>query len=164
MRHSKGEIDMAYNVERVMQKYAKEIDFIMTATKVGPADVRERERVTSALKYSLAVARNEAGQNPSAEDTDLYKLAEAIRLANNQEECVAAIKRAFPCSWSIILETYDLDWKIPECKTMLRAGRTRHHPSSRIGSEVETLEQDVKALDRHLEELAEEVRKREVDR
>ncbi len=152
---------MGYDEEQVMREHAKEIDIIMKATKAGPGDEQERRTVASALAYSLASAKKRTGKDPSVEDTDLYKLAEAIREANNQEECVTAIKRAFPRRWSIILEKYELDWKIPECKALLRARKATNRRSTRIEAEVENVEEDIKELDRHIEELAEEIRKHE---
>lgn len=151
---------MAYKEEQVMREHAREIDVIMQATRAGPADEQERRTVASALAYSLAIAKKRTGKDPSVEDTDLYKLAEAIRESNNQEECVTAIKRTFPRRWSVILEKYELDWKIPECKEVLRARKAKNRQSSRIEAEVENVEKDVKELDRHIEELVEEVRKR----
>jgi len=152
---------MGYDEERVMQEHAKEIDIIMKATRADPADEQARRTVASALAYSLASAKKRTGRDPSVEDVDLYRLAEAIREANNQEECVTAIKQAFPRRWSTILERYDLDWKIPECKTMLLAWKAKNRRSTRIEAEVENLEKNVKELDRHVEELAEDVRKHE---
>jgi hypothetical protein len=155
------EISMGYDEERVMQEYTREIDIIMKATRADPADEQARRTVASALVYSLASAKKRTGRNPSVADADLYKLAEAIGEANNKKECVTAIKRAFPRRWSTILGKYDFDWKIPECKATLLAGKARNRRSTRIEAEVENLEKNVKELDRHLEELAEEVRKHE---
>ncbi len=151
---------MGYDVTHVMREYTKEIDFIMTATRAGPEDVQERGKVASALTYSLAAAKKRTGKTTSVEDTDLYKLAQAIREAGSQEDCAAAVKRAFPRRWSIIFERYDLDWKIPECKTALRAGKAKKRRPSGIEAEVETLEKDVKGLDRDLEALTKQIRNR----
>lgn len=152
---------MRYDQEQVMREHAREIDIIMKATRASPGDEQERRTVAAALAYSLARAKKRTGKDPSVEDTDLYKLAETIREANNEEECVTAIKRAFPRRWSIILEKYDLDWKIPECKALARTRKAKSRRSTRIKAKVENVEKKVKELDRHIEDLAEEIRKHE---
>ena len=94
---------MGYDVTHVMREYTKEIDFIMTATRAGPEDVQERGKVASALTYSLAAAKKRTGKTTSVEDTDLYKLAQAIREAGSQELAAAVtsgLSRAGGASYS----------------------------------------------------------------
>jgi hypothetical protein len=100
----------------------------------------------------------------SVKDTDLYRLAQAVKQAGDQQECAELVKRAFPRRWSIIFEKYNFDWKL-SCRDM-RPTRRKEPPTkmaegpiSGIEEEVQSLEKTMKELDEHVGELTKEVRK-----
>lgn len=144
--------------EALLREHGRQITEIIEATRDDPEDPEVREEVAAALACSLKEEENSRGTR-SIEDTDLYRLAQAIRRAVDERECAILVKQAFPAEWSIIFEKYDFNWKF-SCRNVEAPMKTTGD-SSGIKEEIEELEETVKELDEHVVELAEEIRKHE---
>ena len=102
----------------------------------------------------------------SVKDTDLYRLAQAVKQAGGEQECAEVVRRVFPRRWSIIFEKYNLAWKF-SCRERRPARgkepskKVAEGPMSGIEEEVQGLEKTMKELDEHVGELAKEIRKHE---
>ena len=162
---SKGEAQM-HDTESLLREYAKEITEIIEATKSDPGNDLVRTEIAAALAESLNRQKKRAGKDLSVKDTDLYRLAQAVKEGRDEHERTLNVKRAFPRRWSIICDKYNFDWKI-SCKDLSavrRKGPPRKRAKSPTGSiegEIEGLEKTMKKLDEQIGELTEEIRKRE---
>jgi hypothetical protein len=91
-----------------LREHAKEITEIIEATREDPENEVVRAEIAAALSASLHCKKMRAR---SVKDTDLYRLAQAVRQAGGEQECVELVKRAFPRRWSVIFEKYNFAWK-----------------------------------------------------
>ena len=152
-----------YEKESLLREHAKEITEIIEATREDPENEEIRAEIAATLSDSLNRKKMRAR---SVKDTDLYRLAQAVKQAGDQQECAELVKRAFPRRWSIIFEKYNFDWKL-SCRDM-RPTRRKEPPTkmaegpiSGIEEEVQSLEKTMKELDEHVGELTKEIRKHE---
>jgi len=145
--------------ESFLREHAKEITEIIEATKEDPENEEIRAEIAAALLDSLHMRKMRAR---SVKDTDLYRLAQAVKQARSEEECAELVKRAFPRRWSIIFEKYDFAWKLP-CRAPTRRKKPpkkmAEGPISGIKKEIQSLEETVKELDEHVGELTKEIGK-----
>jgi NTP pyrophosphatase (non-canonical NTP hydrolase) len=152
-----------YEKESLLREHAKEITEIIEATREDPENEEIRAEIADALSDSLNKKKMRAR---SVKDTDLYRLAQAVKQAGDQQECAELVKRAFPRRWSIIFEKYNFDWKF-SCKEMKPTRRKEpakkmaEGPINGIEEEVQGLERTIKELDEHVGELTKEIRKHE---
>jgi hypothetical protein len=152
-----------YKKESFLREHAKEITEIIEATREDPENEEIRAEIAATLSDSLSRKKMRAR---SVKDTDLYRLAQAVKQAGGEHECAKLVKRAFPRRWSIIFEKYHFDWKFT-CKDMRptrQTGPTKKMaagPTSVTEEEVRGLEKTMKELDVHVGELTKEIRKHE---
>ena len=150
-----------YDQESFLREHAKEITEIIEAMTESPENEEIRGAIASALLNSL---QREQMRARSVKDTDLYRLAQAVKQAGDEQECAELVKRAFPRRWSIIFEKYNFAWKF-SCRAPTRRKKPpkkmAERPMSGIEKEVQGLEKTVKELDEHVGELTEEIRKHE---
>jgi hypothetical protein len=150
-----------YEKELFLREHAREITEIIEATSEDPENEEIRAEIATTLSNSLNRKQMRAR---SVKDTDLYRLAQAVKQAADEHECAELVKRAFPRRWSIIFEKYNLAWRFP-CKTTKQTTRrgpskeTAKAPTSGVEKEVQGLEKSMEELDKHVEELTKEVRK-----
>jgi len=146
-----------------LREHAKEITEIIEATRENPENEQIRAEIAAALLDSLHRKKMKAR---SVKDTDLYRLAQAVKQAEGEQGCAELVKRAFPRRWSIIFEKYKFAWKF-SCRE-IRPTRRKEPPkrtakslTSEIEEEIQGLETTMKELDEHVGELAREIRKHE---
>ena len=150
-----------YEKESFLREHAKEITEIIEATREDPENEEIRAEIAVTLSDSLCGKRMRAR---SVKDTDLHRLAQAVKQARDEHECAELVKRAFPRRWSIIFEKYDFAWKF-SCRVMRKTARkgppkeTAKAPASGVEKEVQDLEKSMKELDEHVGELTKEIRK-----
>jgi len=145
--------------ESFLREHAKEITEIIEATKEDPENETIRAEIADALLQSLHRKKMRAR---SVKDTDLYKLAQAVKQAGGEQECAEVVRRVFPRRWSIIFEKYNFAWKF-SCRAPARPRKPpkkmAEGPISGIEKEVQGLKKTVKELDEHVGELTKEIRK-----
>jgi hypothetical protein len=128
-----------YNEESFLREHAKEITEIIEATREDPKNEEVRAEIAATLSDSLHRKKMRAR---SIKDTDLYRLAQAVKQAGDENECAELVKRVFPRRWSIIFEKYNFAWKF-SCKEMKPTRRkeapmkTAKDPTSWIEKEVQ---------------------------
>jgi hypothetical protein len=144
-----------------LRDHAKEITEIIEATREDPENEQIRAEIAAALLDSLHRKKMRAR---SVKDTDLYRLAQAVKQAGTEEECAELVKGAFPRKWSIIFEKYNFAWKF-SCRGPTGwkepPNKTAESPTSGIEEEILGLETTMKELDEHVGELTKEIRKHE---
>jgi hypothetical protein len=155
-----------YETESLLREYAKEITEIIEATRTDPGNDLVRTEIAAALAESLNKQKTKTGKDLSIKDTDLYKLAQALKEGNDENERMLNVKRAFPRRWSLIFDKYNFDWNVSreDVKTVRRKGPSRKKEKSSTGSvegEIKGLERTMKRLDEAVEELTGEIRKHE---
>jgi DnaJ-domain-containing protein 1 len=104
---------MAYERQSILQQYPKEITNILKATTADPKDEAARLKVATTLARALSFAKIRTGEDRTPQDTEVYKLAAAIRQAKSQEQFEAALEQLIPKVKSHILEKYNLAWNLP---------------------------------------------------
>jgi len=150
-----------YEEESFLREHAREITEIIEATKENIENQEIRAEIAATLSDSLNRKNMRAR---SVKDTDLYKLAQVVKEAGDEQECAILVKRAFPRRWSVIFEKYNFAWKF-SCREMRPTRRkkspkkTAEGPTSGIEKGVQGLEKTMKELDEHVGELAKEIRK-----
>jgi hypothetical protein len=112
-----------------LREHAKEITEIIEATKEDPENEEIRAEIAAALIDSLHSKKVRAR---SVKDTDLYRLAQAVRQAGGEQECVELVKRAFPRRWSIIFEKYKFAWKFSCRQIRPEGGRGRQRRRRKV--------------------------------
>jgi hypothetical protein len=148
----------------LLREHEKEITDIIEAMKEVPENEEVRAEIAAALAQSLNEEEMRAGAARSVKDTDLYRLAQAVKQAGTEEECAELVKGAFPRRWSIIFEKYNFAWKF-SCRAPTGQKKPPKKmakgPVSGIEKEVQDLEETVKELDERVGELTKEIRKLE---
>ncbi len=152
-----------YEKESFMREHAGEITEIIEATREDPENEEIRAEIAATLLDALHRKKMRAR---SVKDTDLYRLAQAVKQAGDEHECAELVKRVFPRRWSVIFEKYNFAWKF-SCKETRQTGwkkppkKKAKGSTSGIEEEIEVLETTMKELDEHMGELTKEIRKRE---
>ncbi len=152
-----------YEKESFLRDHAKEITEIIEATNEDPENEEIRAEIAVTLSDSLHRKKMRAR---SVKETDLYKLAQAVKQARDEHECAELVKRAFPRRWSVIFEKYNFAWKF-SCKVRRQTTRkgppkeTAKAPTQGVEKEVQDLEKSMKELDEHVGALTKEIRKHE---
>ncbi len=128
-----------YKEESFLREHAKEITEIIEATREDPENEEVRAEITATLSDSLHRKKMRAR---SIKDTDLYRLAQAVKQAGDEHECAELVKRVFPRRWSIIFEKYNFAWKFSckEMKPTRRKGppkKTAKNPTSGMEAEIQ---------------------------
>jgi hypothetical protein len=155
-----------YDTESLLQEYAEEITRIIEATRTDPGDDLVRTEIAAALAESLNKQKTKTGKDISIKDTDLYRLAQAVKEGKDERERMLNVKRAFPRRWSLIFDKYNFDWNVSYrvMKVERRKGPSKkigESPTGSVEGEIEGLERTMKKLDEHVEELTGEIRKHE---
>lgn len=155
-----------HNTESVLRDCGKEIDDILEATINEPGNELIRTEVAADLAESLNAEKKRTGKDLPVKDTDLYRLAQAMKERNNENERILSVKRAFPRRWSIICDRYNFGWNISckDMKTTRKKGRpkkTARNQVAEIEGEIKSMQENIKELLDHAEELTEELRKEE---
>jgi hypothetical protein len=101
-----------YDTESLLQEYAEEITGIIEATRTDPGDDLVRTEIAAALAESLNKQKAKTGKDLSIKDTDLYRLAQAVKEGKDEHERMLNVKRAFPRRWSLIFDKYNFDWNV----------------------------------------------------
>jgi site-specific recombinase XerD len=152
-----------YKEESFLREHAREITEIIEATREDPENEEIRAEIAATLSDSLHRKKMRAH---SIKDTDLYRLAQAVKQAGDEHECAELVKQVFPRRWSVIFEKYNFAWKF-SCREARPTRRKEppkkkgKSPTSGIENEVQDLEKSVKELDEHVGELTKEIRKHE---
>ena len=152
-----------YEKESFLREHAKEITEIIEATREDPENEEVRAEIAATLSDSLHRKKIRAR---SVKDTDLYRLAQAVKQARDEHECAELVKQVFPRRWSVIFEKYHFAWKF-SCSEARPAGRMEppekktKSSTSGIENEFQGLEKSMKELDEHVGELTREIRKHE---
>ena len=68
-----------YDTESLLQEYAEEITEVIEATRTDPGDDLVRTEIAAALAESLNKQKEKTGKDLSIKDTDLYRLAQAVK-------------------------------------------------------------------------------------
>jgi hypothetical protein len=104
---------MAHDRESILQQYRKEITHILKATTANPKDEVARLKVATTLARVLSFTKIRTGEDRTPQDTEVYKVAAAIRQAKSREQFETALQQAIPKAKSRILEKYNLAWNLP---------------------------------------------------
>jgi outer membrane murein-binding lipoprotein Lpp len=104
---------MAHDRESILQQYRKEITHILKATTADPKDEAARLKVATTLARVLSFTKIRTGEDRTPKDTEVYKVAAAIRRAKSREQFETALQQAIPKAKSRILEKYNLAWNLP---------------------------------------------------
>ncbi len=104
---------MAYDRESILQQYPSDITDILKATTANPKDEAARLKVATTLARALSFTKIRTGEDRAPQDTEVYKLAAAIRQAKNQEQFDELFRQAVPKVKPHILEKYNLVWDLP---------------------------------------------------
>ncbi len=104
---------MAYDRESVLQQYPSDITDILKATTADPKDKAARLKVATTLARVLSFTKRRTGEDRTPQDTEVYKLAAAIRQAQSREQFDALLPQMVPKAKSGILEKYNLTWSLP---------------------------------------------------
>ena len=104
---------MAYDRESILQQYPSDITDILKATTANPKDDAARLKVATTLARALSFTKIRTGEDRAPQDTEVYKLAAAIRQAKNQEQFDELFRQSVPKVKPHILEKYNLAWDLP---------------------------------------------------
>jgi hypothetical protein len=131
-----------YDTESLLQEYAQEITEIIEATGTDPGDDLVRTEIAAALAESLNEQKTKTSQDISIKDTDLYRLAQAVKEGKDEHERMLNVKRAFPRRWSLIFDKYNFDWNISrkDIKVERRKGPSKkiaENPAGTTEGEIE---------------------------
>ena len=85
-----------YETDSLLHEYVKEITEIIEATKNDPGNDLVRTEIAAALAESLNKQKKKTGKDLSVKDTDLYRLAQAMKEGRNEHERTLNVKRTFP--------------------------------------------------------------------
>jgi hypothetical protein len=155
---------MAYDRESILQQYPKEITHILKATTADPKDEAARLKVATTLARILSFTKIRTGEDRTPQDTEVYKLAAAIRQAKSQEQFEMALQQAIPKAKSRILEKYNLAWNVPwlteeeqwqEKKPRGRRARKTEmsEPTQDVNARIDALEKAVDQIQSQLSDL-----------
>jgi site-specific recombinase XerD len=144
------EIRVMYEKDSFLREHAKEITEIIEATGEDPENEEVRAEIAAALSASLHSKKMRAR---SVKDTDLYRLAQAVKQAGGEQECVELVKRAFPRRWSVIFEKYNFAWKF-SCRET-RPTRRKEPPKKTAKSPTSGIEEEIQGLETTMKELDE---------
>jgi outer membrane murein-binding lipoprotein Lpp len=153
---------MAYDRESILQQYPKEITHILKATTADQKDEAARLKVATTLAKALSFTGIRTGENRTPQDTEVYKLAAAIRRAKSREQFETALQQAIPKAKSRILEKYNLVWNLPwsterEQGQESRKRRTRKaevsEPVPDVNARIDALENAMKQIRSQLSDL-----------
>jgi hypothetical protein len=155
---------MAYDRESILQQYPKEITHILKATTADPKDEAARLKIATTLARVLSFTKIRTGEDRTPQDTEIYKVAAAIRQAKNQEQFETALQQLVPKAKSRILEKYNLAWNLPwlteqeegqEKKPRRRRARKIEvsEPVPDINARIDALERAVSLIQGQLSDL-----------
>ena len=155
---------MAFDRESILQQYPKEITDILKATTADPKDEAARLKVATTLARALSFTKIRTGADRTPQDTEVYKLAAAIRQAKSQEQFETLLQQAIPKVKSRILEKYSLAWSLPwltkqeegqESRPRRRRARKAEvgGPVPEINARIDALEKAVNHIQSQLSDL-----------
>ncbi len=153
---------MAYDRESILQQYPKEITHILKATTADPKDETARLKVATTLARALSFTKIRTGEDRTPQDTEVYKVAAAIRQAKDREQFKTLLRQAIPKPKPHILKKYNLAWNVPwlteqEQEEKPRRRRARKAEVSEsvpdINTRIDVLEAAIKQIQSQLSDL-----------
>jgi hypothetical protein len=152
---------MAYDRESILQQYPKEITHILKATTADPKDDEARMNVATTLARVLSFTKRRTGEDRTPRDTEVYKVAAAVRQAKGQEQFEALLQQIVPKVKSGVLKKYNLTWNVPWSteqggeKPRRRRGRKAEisEPVPDINARVDALEKAINLIQSQLSDL-----------
>jgi hypothetical protein len=150
---------MTYSRESILQQYPAIITDILKATKENPEDEEAREKVALSLVRSLSGSKRRTGKDVSPQNTELYKLAEAVQQAHTMDELDVLLKETLRRAGKGILAKYKLDWSLPRKRRgrapAQKAAPAQEAPASDIITRIENIEASLRRIEKQLSTLEE---------
>jgi hypothetical protein len=155
---------MAFARESILQQYPKEITDILKATTADPKDEAARLKVATTLARALSFTKIRTGEDRTPQDTEVYKLAAAIRQAKSQEQFETLLQQLVPKAKSGILEKYNLAWNLSWSTEQEEGQESRprrrrakkievSEPTPDISAKIDTLETAINQIRSQLSDL-----------
>ncbi len=146
---------MAYCRESILQQYPSDITDILKATTANPKDAAARLKVATTLARALSFTKIRTGEDRTPQDTEVYKLAAAIRRAKSQEQFYEMLEQAIPKAKSRILEKYNLAWNLPWSteEGQEKKPRRRRVRSAEVSEPVPDINARIDALEKVVDEI-----------
>jgi hypothetical protein len=153
---------MAYDRESILQQYPKEITHILKATTADPKDDEARMNVATTLARVLSFTKRRTGEDRTPRDTEVYKVAAAVRQAKGQEQFEALLQQIVPKVKSGVLKKYNLAWNVPwsteqeEEKPRRRRGKKAEVSEAvvpDINARIDALEKAINLIQSQLSDL-----------
>ena len=148
---------MAYDRGSILQQYPKEITHILKATTADPKDEAARLKVATTLARALSFTKIRTGEDRTPQDTEVYKVAAAIRQAKNQEQFETLLQQAIPKAKSRILEKYNLAWNLSWAPEQEEGQRKKPRKRRARKAEVSEAAPDINARIDALEEAVNQI-------
>jgi hypothetical protein len=149
---------MAYDRESILRQYPSDITDILKATTAHPKDETARLKVATTLARALSFTKIRTGEDRTPQDTEVYKLAAAIRQAKSQEQFDELLQQLVPKAKSRILEKYNLAWNLPWLSEQEQGQEKKPRRRRARKAEVSEPVADVNARIDALEKVMDQVR------